>query len=154
MTNRGRGGIPLPVSKKRQRNVMDEIRRVVLICGPPGSGKSTLAASLGLQVFDLDDWPGTPKSFRAAIARLRHTPNARAAVIRTDPFSDAAELCGATEQIVLDVPLRECIKRIRTRGRTTPPIRSQIAAATDWWRDYEHRGRAVPRIGVPRRRSL
>lgn len=129
-------------------------RRVVLLCGPPGAGKSTLAAELGLRVFDLDTWSGTPKSFRAAISQLRHDPAAAAVVIRCSPFADTAQMCGATEQIVLDVPLSECIRRIRARKRTNPPLRAQIAAARDWWDQYEQRGRTVPRVGEPRRRRL
>ena len=130
------------------------MRRVVLICGPPGAGKSTLAAEFNLPIFDLDDWPGSPKPFRAAIARLRTDPSAQAVVIRCDPFAGTADLCGATELIVLDTPLPECVRHIRARGRTVPPIRVQIAAATDWWRTFEQRGRNVPPAGITRRRQL
>lgn len=118
-------------------------RKVVLICGPTGAGKTTLAHSLGLTVFDFDDphWNGSDTLFRQAIGHLATDPNARAAVIRSaatlSARQDAANLCGATEVIVLDTDLKTCIEQIKDRGRTKPPLKAQIAAAQDWWSKYE-----------------
>lgn len=118
-------------------------RRVILVCGPPGAGKTTYAHTIGPTVYDLDDpqWQGSDPLFRAALTRLREDPKAEAVVIRTAATlaarQRAATNCGATECIVLDTPLDECIKRIKARGRTEPPLGVQIKAARKWWEAYE-----------------
>lgn len=131
------------------------MRRVVVIFGPPGAGKSTLARTLGLPVHDLDEFDGTDAQFRTELAELRGNPTAQAAVVRCDPYSDTAEMCGATEQILLATSLSECVKRIRTRGRRRPSIRVQIAAAQSWWRRFENQDCTIPRAeSAVRRRKL
>ena len=118
-------------------------RRVVLVCGPPGAGKTTLAHTLGLRVYDLDDpeWQGSDALFRAALVQLREDPKARAVVIRTGATlsarSKAVATCGATEVVVLETSFNECMRRIKDRGRTDPPISYQISGARQWWESYE-----------------
>ncbi len=127
------------------RTKSDDIegRKVILICGHPGAGKTTLARSLGLPVFDVDEpeWAGDETAFRSALTRLGRDPHAHAAVIRSaatlDARRKAALLCGATHVRVIDTDLATCITRIRERRRTTPPIKTQIAAAQGWWAKYE-----------------
>ena len=118
-------------------------RNVVLICGPPGAGKTTLAHTLGLTVYDVDDphWNGSEPLFRQAISQLAQDPDAQGAVIRSaatlSARQAAANLCGATSLTVLETDLHTCVERITQRGRTRPPIKTQIAAAQDWWAKYE-----------------
>lgn len=116
-------------------------RRVVLVCGPPGAGKSTYAHTLGLQVFDRDDPEWRERDFVHAISRLRLDPEARAVVLRAGASvrarAEAADLIGATETVLMLTPREECVRRIRQRRRTVPPIRTQLGALADWWRRYE-----------------
>ena len=115
-------------------------RRVVLICGPPGAGKTTYAHTLGLDVYDVDDprWPGEA-AFRDALRRLARNPRAQAAVIRSGATraarAKAAQLCRATEIVVLATDAATCIARIVQRGRTDH--QREIAAVTSWWERYE-----------------
>lgn len=128
---------------KGDKLMPDVDRKVVLICGPSGAGKTTLAHSLGLEVFDLDDerWGGSDPLFRAALVQVREDPKARAAVIRTGATISArlkgASNCGATEVIVLETPLAECVRRIKARGRVDTPISYQVGGAKQWWAKYE-----------------
>jgi adenylate kinase family enzyme len=122
------------------------LRRVVLICGPPGSGKSTLARQLaaqGLTLYDRDDprWGNSERRFRDAVAQLGHQDDARAVVIRTcasrSSRARAKALVGATEVHVLLTDPATCRQRIRERGRTRPPLVTQLAAVDTWWQRYE-----------------
>ncbi len=138
-----------PYCNRRKGNLLpsEYDRKVVLVVGPPGAGKTTFAHVIAeaeeLQVYDLDDerWSGSDALFRAALVRLREEPKARAVVIRTGATlkarQGAATACGATELVVLDTPLAECITRIKQRNRTTTPIRIQVHGARDWWARYE-----------------
>lgn len=134
-------------------------RRVVLFLGPPGAGKSTLAHATGLTVYDRDDEQWRTRDFPQALARLGADPAAQAAVIRTGATiaarREAMELIRPTEVELLLTPQAECVRRIIKRGRKVPSIRTQIAAAYDWWRRYEpDRSDAVSRAaarGTPSR---
>lgn len=134
-----------PYCNRRKADLLpsDADRRVVLVCGPPGAGKTSYAHTLGLEVYDLDDerWQGSDALFRAALVRVREDPKAQAVVIRTGATlsarQKAATMTGATECVVLDTPLQTCVRRIKERGRPTPPIPVQIKAAKDWWAKYE-----------------
>lgn len=116
-------------------------RRVLLICGPPGAGKTTLAHQSGLTVYDVDDphWNSSESLFKQAVGQLATDDGARGAVIRSaatlSARQAAANLCGATEVVVLATDLDTCIERIK--GRNRPGIKRQIAAAQDWWSKYE-----------------
>ena len=50
---------------------------------------------------------------------------------------EAALHFGATDVIVIPTDLDECIRRIRARNRTRPPVTQQIAAAVKWWSTHE-----------------
>lgn len=136
--------VPPYCNRRKGDSLPSEIdRKVVLVCGPPGAGKTTYAHTLGLEVYDLDDdrWAGSDALFRAALVQLREDPAARAVVIRTGATvsarQKAATTCGATDCVVLDTPLEECVRRVKARGRTSPPIRTQVKGARDWWAKYE-----------------
>ncbi len=119
------------------------MRTVTLICGPPGSGKTTQARATGLELYDLDDphWQRSEKDFRAALRDLGTNPYAQAVVVRCAPTLLARQTIARQTQptsvVILDVPLDECISRIRHRARTDPSIGTQIAAAKRWWRCYQ-----------------
>lgn len=136
--------IPPYCNRRKGDSLPSEIdRQVVLICGPPGAGKTTHAHTLGLEVYDLDDakWGGSDALFRAALIELREQPHARAAVIRTGATLSArqksATMMGATECVVIATDLSTCVARIKERGRTSPPISTQIKGARDWWAKHE-----------------
>lgn len=130
-------------------------RNVVLICGPPGAGKTTLAHTLGLTVFDLDDphWNGSESLFRQAIGQLANDEHARAAVIRSGATlsarQQAANLCGATAVTVVEADIKTCIARITERNRTKTTVKSQIAAAQQWWDKYEPGMPHLAKAGEP-----
>jgi shikimate kinase len=102
---------------------------------------------MDLETYDLDDpqWRDgdryRSREFRTAIARLASDPVARAVVIRAgatlEDRTTVAALIAATETVVLTTPAETCIRRVLERGRPHPPIRRQLAAVRQWWRNYE-----------------
>lgn len=115
--------------------------RIVLLVGLPGSGKSTWASGKqGVLSSDslrelLSDDPDNqtihPLVFRVLRSLLKHrlalmrpvtyidatnlTPNERSPY-----FKIAGESGAAVEAVFFDVPVKECIRRNRLRGRIVP----------------------------------
>lgn len=108
-------------------------------------------------MFDFDDarWRYDVALFNEALAGLAGRPDVRAVVIRSGATVSAreaaAELVGATETLVFAVPVDECVRRIKRRGRPRPPLYQQVAAAKDWWRKYEPVDAVLLRSAAPSR---
>lgn len=113
------------------------MRTVILFVGPPGSGKSTAAKQWAernqLTHLEREQYP-TDDAYRSAVVAHASQPDARLAVVRCCPTQaeqrEWEALTGATETIVLDTPIDECVRRIAKRRRAG--WRGELMAAKEW----------------------
>lgn len=162
--NGGTGRLPGWMEKRRLPSQFKPSRiPLTIVCGPPGSGKSTYVrenagprdviicldtisqAITGLAEHHTPRWAvGKALDKRNAMLRAlaRDTKHERAWFIVSAPKPSerrkwASRLGG--QLVVMDTPLRECIRRIKA-DPTRPPEHHErmIDAAIDWWQANPH----------------
>lgn len=142
---------------------------VTVICGPPGSGKSTYAlehAGPNDLIIDLDiiraQLSGTPlysagdgwtslaldKRNEMLKALATDTKHEHCWFIVSAPTQDERKTWASklnADVVLLDVPLHECVFRIRRDERRLGQQHRMIEAAREWWRKADESRQTVCR---------
>lgn len=171
--NGGNGYLPAHVIDRRMPADLKPSRiPIVIVTGPPGSGKSSYVrerAGPRDRVICLDTImakiSGQPEHHapRHLIGKAMETRNAMLRKLADDAVHERAWFIVAApnpadrrkwarmlggELVVLDTPLRECIRRIKADDSRPPERRAEMAeVAEKWWQANPHLVRRSLRAG-------